>query len=183
MTLTGFKAQNHPQQTAERGALDEVDDRGTDWASFRAWDDEFGPFTLDAAAAPHNAKVPKFYTRADDGLVQSWAGERVWCNPPYSDLGAWLGKAWSEYENTLGIVMLLPANRVEQRWWQDRVEPFRDQAGSPLHVRFLPGRLRFDRPNAVISKKGDRPPFGCCLLIWDAPTSHSKGVADIATNG
>lgn len=169
--LAGFKAQNHPQQTDARGALDEVDDRGTDWENFRVWDAELGPFTLDVAAAPHNAKVARFYTRADDGLAQSWAGERVWCNPPYSNLGSWVGKAWNEYDRTRGIVMLLPANRVEQRWWQDHVEPFRDQEGSPLHVRFLPGRLRFDRPHAEIGPKGDRPPFGCCLLIWDDPTS------------
>ena len=34
MTLIGFKGQNHPQQTDKRGALDEVDDRGTDPAFF-----------------------------------------------------------------------------------------------------------------------------------------------------
>jgi hypothetical protein len=28
--------------------------------------------------------------------------------------------------------------------------------------------MRFDRPGAVIGPKGDRPPFGCCLLIWSS---------------
>jgi phage N-6-adenine-methyltransferase len=167
MTLAGFRAQNHPQQVDARGALDEVDDRGTEPEFVRSLEERFGePFTLDVAAAPHNAKCDRFYTRADNGLVQSWAGERVWCNPPYSKLGDWLAKAWAEYPQTRGIVMLLPANRVEQKWWQEHVEPFRDREGSPLRVEFLPGRMRFIRPNAVISPKGDRPPFGCCLLIW-----------------
>ena len=167
--LAGFKSKNHPQQTGVRGALDEVDDRGTHPDFFGPWDERFGGFTLDAAAAPHNAKCERYFTREDDGLAQSWAGDLVWCNPPYSNLDQWVAKAWAEWSGTRGIVMLLPANRVEQRWWQHYIEPYRDREGSPLHVEFLPGRMRFIRPGAVISKKGDRPPFGCALVIWDAP--------------
>lgn len=171
MTLSGFKARNHPQQIGARGALDEVDDRGTEPEFVRGLEARFGePFTLDVAAAAHNAKCERYFSRADDGLTQSWADERVWCNPPYSNLGDWLGKAWAEWPTSRGIVMLLPANRVEQKWWQQHVEPFRDRAGSPLHVEFLPGRMRFIRPSAVIGPKGDRPPFGCALLVWDTPT-------------
>lgn len=173
--LVGYKADNHPQQTAKRGALDEVDDRATHPDDFARWDAELGPFTLDAAAAPHNAKVAKFYTRADDGLAQSWAGERVWCNPPYSNLGDWLEKAWAEWPDTRGIVMLLPANRVEQKWWQEWVEPFRDKPDGRLTVRFLPGRLRFIKPGATEIKPNERPPFGCCLLIWADPTGPRLG--------
>lgn len=169
MTLAGFKAQNHPQQTNARGADDEVDDRGTRDEYFIPWSERFGGFTLDVAAAPHNAKCERYFTRADDGLARSWAGERVWCNPPYSNLYDWVGKAWIEWDQTRGIVMLLPANRTEQKWWQELVEPHRDRPGSPLHTEFLPGRMRFDRPSATIGPKGDRPPFGCVLLIWDHP--------------
>lgn len=167
MSLVNFRAQNHPQQTGLRGAADEVDDRGTHPEHFGPWNERFGGFTLDVAAAPHNAKCARYFTRLENGLAQSWAGERVWCNPPYSDIYAWVKKAWRERPTTLGIVMLLPANRVEQRWWQELVEPFRDRPGSPLTVEFLPGRMRFERPGAVIGPKGDRPPFGCCLLIFE----------------
>ena len=173
--LVGFKAQNHPQQTAERGALDEVDDRSTHPDDFAQWDAMYGPFTLDAAAAPHNAKAARYFTRADNGLEQSWAGERVWVNPPYSNLGDWLKKAWAEYPTTRGILMLLPANRCEQKWWQEWVEPVRDQLGSPMTTEFLPGRLRFIKPGATEIKPNERPPFGCVLLRWappDTPTSH-----------
>lgn len=171
MTLAGFRASNHPQQTAKRGAVDDVDDRGTDPEFFAKLSERFGGFTLDVAAAEHNAKAPNYYTREDDGLGQKWWG-RVWCNPPYSDCGAWVRKAWSEWERAqeVGgarlIAMLLPANRVEQAWWQDLVEPYRDRPGSPLRVEFLRGRMRFDRPDWTPGPKGDRPPFGCCLLIW-----------------
>lgn len=167
MALTGFKAKNHPQQVNANGALDEVDDRGTHPSDFDPLNDRFG-FTLDVAAAPHNAKTERFFTRADNGLEQSWAGERVWCNPPYSNIGDWVAKAWREFENgTDLIVMLLPANRPEQAWWQDLVEPLRDQPRlSGLRTEFLRGRMRFIKPGQTAIGPNERPPFGCVLLIW-----------------
>lgn len=186
MSIAGFRVTNHPQQTRKNGAVDAVDDRGTDPAFMAQLTERFGDFDVDVAAAPHNAKAPEFYTIDDDGLTQPWRG-LVWCNPPYSDCGAWVRKAWDEWRGSdpaipqehymqhardaapWKIVMLLPANRTEQAWWQDHVEPYRDRPGSPLHVEFLRGRMRFDRPGAVIGPKGDRPPFGCCLLIWGTP--------------
>ncbi len=168
MSIAGFRSQNHPQQTAKRGVHDATDDRETAPEVFSPLNERFG-FTLDVAAASHNAKCADYYTREDDGLAQPWRGN-VWCNPPYSDCAAWVQKAWGEWGNRRAdlVVMLLPANRVEQAWWQDYVEPYRDRPGSPLRVEFLRGRMRFIRPGAVIGPKGDRPPFGCCLLIWDA---------------
>lgn len=175
MTLAGFKSTNHPQQTAKRGAVDDVDDRGTDQTFFDATAERFGGFTLDVAAAAHNAKCPDYFTREVDGLSRDWltsSGDpsRVWCNPPYSDIRSWVEKAHDEWTNGHVdlIAMLLPANRVEQRWWQDLVEPFRDGRGGHrfLSVEFLPGRMRFDRPDWTPGPKGDRPPFGCCLVVW-----------------
>jgi len=167
VSLVGFKGKNHPQQIDKRGALDEVDDRGTDPEFFAKVEERFGPFDLDVAAAPHNAKCPVWYGRAADGLAQDWFG-KVWCNPPYSDLKAWVAKAWQEWQSGRCdlIVMLLPANRPEQGWWQEHVEPYRDLPGGPLRVEFLPGRMRFIKPGATSIGPNERPPFGCCLLIW-----------------
>lgn len=177
MSIAGFKASNHPQQTGKRGAVDAVDDRGTDPAFIAELEQRFGKFTLDVAASKRNRKAKRFYSIEDDGLAQTWAHERVWCNPPYSNVGEWVTKAWDEWRGTHAhdemdlcspefIAMLLPANRTEQAWWQDLVEPYRDRRGGDFRVEFLRGRMRFDRPSAVIGPKGDRPPFGCCLLIW-----------------
>jgi phage N-6-adenine-methyltransferase len=146
--------------------MDEVDDRATVPSQFAVWDRRFGGFTVDVAAAPHNAKCAKFYTREDDGLSLSWGGELVWCNPPYSDIAPWVAKAWDEYQNTRGIVMLLPANRTEQGWWQQMIEPHRDRDRSPLRVEFLPGRLRFLKRGQSEIGPNERPPFGCCLVLW-----------------
>lgn len=160
MSLVGFKAQNHPQQSAKP----EVDDRALPPAEFWVLNKRFD-FTLDAAASAHNAKLPRFVTKEQDGLAYPWSGERVYCNPPYSDIRPWVEKANREKYADL-IVMLLPANRTEQKWWHDLIEPNRDRAGSRLRVEFLPNRLRFLKPGQTFIKSNERPPFGCCLCIW-----------------
>lgn len=167
MSLVRFKAKNHPQQVGERGADELTDDRATDPEFFTELDEVFH-FTLDVCATPANTKCERFFDKEQDGLSRSWEGERVWCNPPYSDIAAWVEKAWREHAEL--IVMLLPANRTEQRWWQDHVEPYRDRPGSCLTVRFLRGRLRFIQPGQREIRPNDRPPFGCCLLIWGEPS-------------
>src|SRR5262245_5080618 len=50
--------------------------------TFAKLDAEFGPFTLDPCATAENAKCPTYFTRAEDGLKQTWTG-RVFMNPPY----------------------------------------------------------------------------------------------------
>lgn len=51
-------------------------------------------FTLDAAASDTNHKCDRYFTEQDDGLRQSWAGETVFCNPPYGrkETGEWTKK-------------------------------------------------------------------------------------------
>jgi phage N-6-adenine-methyltransferase len=165
VSLVGFQATNHRQQVARRGVCDRTNTRCTPdsvWQSIAA---EFGPFDLDVAASAENARCSRFYTIDDDGLVQPWEG-RVWCNPPFSNLGPWVEKATRESTRAARIVMLLPANRTEQRWWQTYIEPYRDRPGSTLTTRFLAGRLEFGPP--AKDGKGSRPPFGCVLLVWEA---------------
>ncbi|GAA4075657.1 DNA N-6-adenine-methyltransferase [Nocardioides kongjuensis] len=164
MTLSGFKAQNHPQQTTRRGVDADVDDRATHPIDFARIDETHGPFTVDVAAAAHNTKCGRF-----------WTGERVWCNPPYSDIGPWVRKAWECWASTSGITMLLPANRTEQSWWQQMVEPFRDRPGSPLRTEFQRGRWRFLKPGDTAIEPNSRPPFGVVLLTWTPPLQWTPG--------
>jgi len=159
-----FPSRNHPQQVAARGALDEVDDRWTPLHIWIPWNDRFA-FTLDAAASHRNHLCPRYFTRAENGLEQSWAGERVWCNPPFSDLPAWVAKAEREASACPVIVLLVPANRTEQRWWQEHVEPRRDR-GLGLAVEFLPRRIKFASENNLGAWSASSPPFGCALLIY-----------------
>ena len=39
-------------------------------------------FTHDPCASVENHKCDKYYTKAEDGLIQDWAGETVFCNAP-----------------------------------------------------------------------------------------------------
>lgn len=165
-----FVSRNHPQQVAKNGATDDVDDRRTppellaECMALAGVDD----FDLDAAATAESSVAPRHYTLDDDGLRRPWSG-RVWVNPPYSDLRPWVEKAQREAGHCRVIVMLLPANRTEQGWWQDVIEPAR-LAGS-VQIWFLRGRRRFDRPGWTVPAKGDRPPFGLVLVRWVAHVS------------
>lgn len=184
MSVVGYRARNHPQQVAARGADPDVDDRAITMEDFGPLHDRFR-FTVDAAAGAHNARLRRYWTAEDDGLRQPWARERVWANPPYShpSLERWTVKAWAEWRRLPGpglIVMLVPANRTEQGWWQRQVEPFRDR-GSGLRSEFLPGRIRFLLPGQAEVGPNERPPFGCCLLIWGDESLPWDGNAAEAT--
>lgn len=182
MTFARFKANNHPQQVAKRGAREDVDSRATAWEVFTPLHERYH-FTLDVAAAPHNAKCARYITKAQNGLTQRWSGEGVWCNPPYSRLREWVDKAWEEWRSADPprlIVMLLPANRTEQAWWQDLVEPYRDRTDSTLRSEFLRDRIRFVRDGARGIGPNERPPFGCVLLIWSTDERAHVDCAAIA---
>lgn len=154
-----FCARTHPQQ----GPNEKVDDRATVPEVFAGFHDRFG-FTLDAAASDHNAKLPRYYTREVDGLAQPWTGERVWCNPPYSNIRPWVEKALLREAEL--AVLLLPANRTEQAWWQDLIEP--ERLAGRLRVEFLRGRMRFIAARDTEIRPNQRPPFGVCLVIVES---------------
>lgn len=167
--ILGHKPKNHYQQTRKRGALDRVDDRGTPPDLFATLN-SVHRFTLDAAASAENAKCAKFFTLEQNGLAQSWSGETVWCNPPYSSIIHWVKKAGAETNyGCPKVVMLLPNNRCEQAWWCDYIEPFRDLPRGRIKTEFLPRRRRFVWPQGQEKDAhSDRPPFGLVLVMFTA---------------
>lgn len=115
---------------------------GTDlWATpqwlFDELNNEFH-FDLDVCANAENHKCVKYYTREQDGLIQSWDGN-VWCNPPYGrKIGDWVKKAYlSAYTNKGVVVMLLPA-RTDTKWFHEYIY---NQPN--VKIRFIKGRLKF----------------------------------------
>lgn len=107
---------------------------------FDALDREFG-FTLDPCSTNANTKCAKHFTRAEDGLRQSWVGETVFMNPPYGErIGRWMAKAHeAATEEQATVVCLVPA-RTDTRWWH---------AFAMKHeIRLLRGRLRFGEASA-----------------------------------
>lgn len=107
-------------------------------------------FTLDAAATPENAKCDRFFTYIQNGLAQSWEGERVWLNPPYGvDLPKWIQKAATEPSEV--TVMLIPA-RTDTRAWHSFIFDRAD-------IRWIKGRVRFS------GHKKDAP-FASAIVIF-----------------
>ena len=111
-------------------------------------------FTLDACASDNNYKVGNYRTKQDyvDGLKIGWKFERVWCNPPYSELKQWIAKAYLEaihYDAT--VVMLIPA-RTDTIGWHNWV--------SKGDVTFLKGRLKF-------SNSKNSAPFPSAIVVFN----------------
>jgi len=139
-----------------------------DWATPQAFFDlvntEFC-FTLDAAAEPHNAKCPAFYTEAEDGLANPWPGI-VWCNPPYGRaIKRWVEKGYREAQNGSTVVMLIPA-RTDTAYWHDYVM-------KAAELRLLRGRLVFGSGEARANA-----PFPSALVVF-RPGRHAPVVASM----
>lgn len=112
-------------------------------------------FTLDPCATPQSAKCSRFFTEAEDGLVQDWGSERVFMNPPYGrEIYAWTRKAREAAARGALVVGLLPAS-TDLAWWHEDVVGFAE-------VRYLRGRVRFitDGPYRASGF------FASVIVIW-----------------
>lgn len=111
-------------------------------------------FTLDPCCEVESAKCSKYYTPYDNGLIQDWQGERVFCNPPYSRgvIDHWVKKCYLEAQkpNTF-VVALLPVS-TSGDWWHDWVT-------NKAEIRFYRRRIKF------IGMK-DTAPFSSVLAIY-----------------
>jgi site-specific DNA-methyltransferase (adenine-specific) len=112
-------------------------------------------FTLDPCSTHENAKCAKHYTIAEDGLRQSWQGERVFMNPPYGRaIKDWICKArvTSSCVGTL-VVGLLPA-RTDTEWFHQYIYNLPN-----VQIEFLRGRLKFGGCK-------NSAPFPSMLVVW-----------------
>ena len=127
------------------------------WATPQNFFDELNKefrFTLDPCSNHENRKCDKYYTIEDNGLLQDWQGETVFCNPPYGKpMKDWVRKCYEESlkPNTL-VVMLIPARTDTSYFHQYIYNKARD-------IRFIKGRLKFgDAVNAA--------PFPSMLVVF-----------------
>jgi len=107
---------------------------------FRELDDVYH-FTLDPCATPATAKCALYFTEDDDGLSKSWAGHRVFMNPPYGrEIYAWTRKARDS--GAILVVGLLPVS-TDLAWWHDDV--IGPDLANPIAevVKWYRGRIRF----------------------------------------
>ena len=128
-----------------------------EWATpvkiFNELNNEFN-FNLDVCATDDNHKVERYFTQAENGLIQSWGGCRVFCNPPYSNISEWVKKAYYEsYKPDTLIVLLIPA-RTDTKYFQEYIY-------HRAEIRFIKGRLKFG--DSKISA-----PFPSMIVIYRA---------------
>lgn len=126
-----------------------------DWETpqdlFNELDKEFH-FTVDVASSDDNYKVKKHYTKKENGLLQDWDDEVVWCNPPYGrEISKWVEKAYLSKGVT---VMLLPA-RTDTKWFHKYIY----QEWS-VQIRFIKGRLKFGNSK-------NSAPFPSMIVIFE----------------
>jgi phage N-6-adenine-methyltransferase len=155
--LGGVKAKNNGRYNGD----------GRHWATppdvFDPLHAEFD-FTLDPCATPETAKCPLFFTEEQNGLAQSWAGHRVFMNPPYGrEVYAWTRKAREEAANGALVVGLLPAS-TDLKWWHE------DVIGH-AEVRYIRGRVRFltDGPYRASGF------FASVIVIWRGTDRGTNG--------
>jgi len=147
----------------------------TEWETpdeiFLPLQEEFG-LDLDVCATDENAKLPRYYTKEQDGLVQPWDG-RVWCNPPYGRglIEPWVSRAANEsWDGHAPIVVCLLPAWTDRRWFHewiwDRLDPCGDDEGGgcEIDVRFLPRRIKFLEPGGVQPKSTGT--FGSMVVVF-----------------
>lgn len=131
-------------------------------------------FTFDLAAEPFTAKAGDFFNKEDDALKQDWHKLNAfgWCNPPYSEPGKWLEKAWQEAQKGFVSIFYVPTPNGE--------ESYRDYVfGKASEIVFINGRINHIAPedyikvdkhgNETLVKKGDEikgNTRGNCFVIY-----------------
>ncbi|WP_182655553.1 DNA N-6-adenine-methyltransferase [Stenotrophomonas lacuserhaii] len=121
---------------------------------FEALNAEFD-FTLDGASEPSNGLLQRAST-AETPI--SWTGERVFCNPPWSNIRPFIDLApWAEV-----AVFLVPA-RTNVGW-------FHHALSLGAYPRFFQGRPKFELPDH--SGNGHNSPVDCLLLIFGGVKSN-----------
>lgn len=110
-------------------------------------------FTLDGAATEYDALLPRF---TDDIHNQSWDGERVFCNPPYSDTKTFLAKA-SEAD----LAVFLIPYRPHTTYWLRHI-----YSNNHCHeIRILHRAVKYLPPaghNGLVI----RSPFASAIVIF-----------------
>ncbi|ENM2178934.1 DNA methylase [Escherichia coli] len=135
------------------------DDWRTPYRLFRNLHREFN-FTLDGAATEHDTLLPRF---TDDIHNQSWDGERVFCNPPYSDTKTFLAKA-SEAD----LAVFLIPYRPQTIYWLKHLFT------NPLchEIRILHRAVKY-LPPAGHNELAIRSPFASAIVIFKSePRRH-----------
>jgi DNA (cytosine-5)-methyltransferase 1 len=123
-----------------------LQDRRTPRWLFHALERQFGPFSLDAFAQPHNALCERFLTQAQDGTRHPWA-DVTFANPPFAVMAEAIEQAVREARHGVRSVVVGPVG-CSQGWYHE------------LAIRgtiYVPDRrISYDLPNGRPTDGADR---------------------------
>ncbi|MFQ5788266.1 MAG: phage N-6-adenine-methyltransferase [Thermodesulfobacteriota bacterium] len=135
---------------------------------FKQLDDKFH-FNLDPAATSENHLCDKYFTKEDNGLSKDWSRYTVFLNPPYSNAGDWIKKAYeSAKEIGTTVVCLIPA-RTDTKY-------FHKYCIHADYIFFIEGRLKFENRSDGDFKQNCAP-FPSIIVIFD-PHGRYKIIMD-----
>lgn len=144
-------------------------------------------FIADACATEHN-KLAKYHF--EDCLAVDWVeeikrlkakGEKIhfkkraiFMNPPYSNVGPFLHKAFNESKN-IKVVCLLPNSIITAKYFDildlNNGNGLFRSINPRIELKFLNRRTRFNHP----IKQPSNPPGGCMIVVMnpiDEPKDH-----------
>jgi site-specific DNA-methyltransferase (adenine-specific) len=110
-------------------------------------------FTLDPCATKKNALCEKYYTKKENGLSQSWEGERVFINPPFHGVEKWVLRAWACRASGHLLGVMLIASRTETNRFQKYILP------DAKAICFMSKRVKYylsGKPHMVPEKKKNK---------------------------
>jgi hypothetical protein len=156
------------------------DDYMVDPGIFQEVEETYGTFDVDAAADDegNNSQVEfLWFSKSCNALAQRWAGLRVWCNPPYSQIQEFLLHAWGEWSKdpfNTEVFFLLPERPTASWWTLCRGMAVVQRWGAGTHLFTKPGK-NGGKPRVDVGPV----PFDIILLRMQTLCSgtHSTGGA------
>jgi phage N-6-adenine-methyltransferase len=150
----------------KRGLVHEDHSEEVEWYTPHWVFDGLGfEFDLDPASPMSGPVTPakRHYTKADNGLVQPWAGS-VWLNPPYGEVLPLWTRKMKEHNNGIALVFV----RTDTAWFHN---------APPDAALFLQGRIRF--VNGKTGKLGGQPGVPSFLLAYGAKMVQALENSDL----
>jgi len=122
---------------------------------------------LDVCATNGNTKCPDWFNRSMDGLMQDWKKD-FWMNPPYSEVGKWVKKAYEESNKWNVTGTALTYSKTDTKWWHEYVL-------GHAELNFLKGRVNFFKDGTPVVNKNPKSkqfgklqyaPYPSVVLVW-----------------
>ena len=157
------------QVEEERQSTRDSEDWMYDRAKFLELNEEYGPFSLDAAASSggENAQCKRFCSKDDSFLQRQLNGETVWANFPYQRVDEFLGHYLEEKQRDPSIAGMFVLPKWTSTTWWSKVERMQ------LVKEYPKGEQLFTAPpedsRGEVRRELGPSPWPVCIF-WDPPS-------------